>query len=200
MVATKILYAIVAVVVLLAFAFLLILNLNKSYDKLTKDSIEGLLDSAQCAVGVLDSECGSIPSESTCLANLKCNWCVGEVNSNKVGTCRLAVCGCGAFYTDSSVSAEVEKDLYSQGDTITVTGKATRRNVADNSGFIVQLSFLDKDKRKTDELGQGGTAVTTDPEGNFKWTYQLPAAKPGKYFVIAQFDKARSLAEFSVSI
>lgn len=201
MVAAKILYALLIILVVLAVYLFFSFKLDRAFYQVTDQGVQGLLDAGKCSLGILDPDCSRKETEGACLSDLNCVWCVGEINQQKVSTCRLAVCGCGSFYSESGVDISTSKLIYAPGEILSISGMVTTITITDKSNLNIQISFLDKDKKETNLLGTGETVVTKDSEGNFDWTYQIPAdAKIGRYYVLAEFGKARALEEFYVEV
>lgn len=228
MVEAKLLLVLILAVVVFGLYLLLTSGSRVLYEEQIDKGVDLFVDAGQCQLGFLDPDCSRKETEDACEYETnsitgekkptKCNWCVGEVNGQKVSTCRLDVCGCGAFYSEESVEISVGNPgrpldkTFKAGDTLRVIGKITTKSDTDRTGYDVKLSFLDKDRRKTNELGAGGTASTRDREGNFEFDYKIPSKSQastargpnsapipwGQYYVLAEYGEGRAMQAFLI--
>lgn len=211
MVATKFLANMVIVIAILAIAILIAWGLyingssttNKAIDSLTsiKDTGE---NSIMCNLNAFNNACSNIASDSTgvsCLfktdgsRNLDCTLCQRQDNGGTIYTCQLAICGCGYGFEPAfgQISLTIDKAGYHSGDIITAKGTVYPNKLSSqtSSGLDVKYSFLDSGKKATSDVGAGGATKTTDQQGDFSFTYTIPAdTKPGDFYLIVEQNKA----------
>ncbi len=228
MVEAKLLLVLILAVVVFGLYLLFTSGSRVLYEAQIDKGVDEFVDAGQCQLGFLDPDCSRKETEDSCEYETnsitgekkptKCNWCVGEINGAKVGTCRLDVCGCGAFYSSESVEISVGNPgrpldkTFVPGDTLRVTGKITTKSDTDRTGYEVKISFLDLNRRKTNELGAGGTALTKDRDGSFEFEYKIPTTSQAstargpnsvpvaksEYYVMAEYGVGRDMESFRI--
>ncbi len=101
---TKILYAFVLLVVVIAIYFLIVLVGNQRGSEATERGLEQLTNVSICGLNTFNNECSRVSTDKTgsgCLwdqsgePRKECILCESQVDGSTVYTCKLAVCGCG---------------------------------------------------------------------------------------------------------
>jgi hypothetical protein len=209
MAGTKLLYIFVIVIVALAIYLLFISGFNQNASALTQEGIDSIKNAGTCFVNTFNNKCTQKQTDSSgnnCIFDqfggpeYDCTVCEKTLGSDTVYSCQFAACGCGYGWTETfgSIKVFLNQISYKSGDTIKVTGILTTPEIRDRTGLEISLSFLDGDKRATRNL-EGGTTNAIDNEGNYEWEYEIPEnAQTGTYFLLAEHNNARELAEFKI--
>ena len=201
MVASKLLLVVILAVIVLAIWLLFFTGLNSRAYETVDESVDNLFQVGKCSVGLegqlIGAECDQNQERSICLQNPKCSWCSGTINSQRVSTCGIAVCGC-PFGLEPGVTGilfTLEDSFLKPGDKLQLTGEVEEEDFGTPE---VTVLITDQYRNPVPSMGVE-EIIEADDEGIYRWEYDIPEdVAIGQYNVIMKYSGAIDSLRFNV--